>query len=75
MLRVPVISHPPRFAGGRRCACRPAALLRGAYALLAAFVAPALVPGRTLRPPTDLLWSIAPWTAERPDGVRDLGAN
>jgi hypothetical protein len=42
--------------------------------LALAFVGPALVPGRTLAS-TDLLWSIAPWSQERPDGVRALGAN
>jgi len=54
---------------------RPSLAAAALYAVLAlAFVAPALVPGRTLAS-TDLLWSIAPWTAERPDGVRELGAN
>src|SRR4051812_17897133 len=54
---------------------RPSLAAAALYAVLALlFVAPALVPGRTLAS-TDLLWSIAPWTSERPDGVRDLGAN
>jgi hypothetical protein len=54
---------------------RPSLAAAALYAVLAlAFVAPALMPGRTLAS-TDLLWSIAPWTAERPDGVRELGAN
>jgi hypothetical protein len=54
---------------------RPSLAAAGLYAVLALlFVAPSLVPGRTLAS-TDVLWSIAPWTAERPDGVRDLGAN
>ena len=54
---------------------RPSLAAAALYAVLALlFVAPALVPGRTLAS-TDLLWSIAPWTADRPDGVRDLGAN
>jgi hypothetical protein len=54
---------------------RPALAAAALYAVLALlFVAPALVPGRTLAS-TDLLWSITPWTADRPDGVRDLGAN
>jgi hypothetical protein len=54
---------------------RPSLAAAALYAVLALlFVAPALVPGRTLAS-TDLLWSITPWTADRPDGVRDLGAN
>ena len=54
---------------------RPSLAAAALYAVLALlFVAPALVPGRTLAS-TDLLWSIAPWTGDRPDGVRDLGAN
>jgi hypothetical protein len=54
---------------------RPSLAAAALYAVLALlFVAPALVPGRTLAS-TDLLWSITPWTAERPAGVRDLGAN
>ena len=45
------------------------------YALLAvAFVSPALAPGRTLST-ADGLYSVPPWTEERPDGVKDLGAN
>jgi hypothetical protein len=54
---------------------RPSLAAAALYAVLAlAFVAPSLVPGRTLAS-TDVLWSIAPWTAERPDGVRERGAN
>src|ERR1700754_676705 len=55
---------------------RPSLAAASLYAVLALlFVAPALVPGRTLVS-TDLLWSIAPWSGlERPAGVRDLGAN
>jgi hypothetical protein len=54
---------------------RPSLAAAVLYAVLAlAFVAPALVPGRTLAS-TDVLWSIAPWANERPDGVRELGAN
>jgi hypothetical protein len=54
---------------------RPSLAAAALYAVLALlFVAPALVPGRTLAS-TDLLWSITPWTADRPDGVRDVGAN
>jgi hypothetical protein len=54
---------------------RPSLAAAALYAVLALlFVAPALVPGRTLAS-TDLLWSIAPWTGDRPAGVRDLGAN
>jgi len=46
-----------------------------AYALLAILlVAPGLVPGRTLSA-SDYLYSAAPWQAERPDGVSDLGSN
>lgn len=45
------------------------------YALLAvAMVAPALIPGHTLAS-TDLLWTLAPWTADMPEGVRGLGSN
>jgi hypothetical protein len=45
------------------------------YAVLSlGFVGQGLLPGRTLAS-TDLLWSLAPWTADRPAGVHDLGAN
>ncbi|MBE2316392.1 YfhO family protein [Solirubrobacter sp. CPCC 204708] len=45
------------------------------YALLAvAMVAPALIPGHTLAS-TDLLWSLAPWTADTPPGVPPYGSN
>src|SRR5215208_1242819 len=58
-----------------RLRARPGLAAALAYALLAlALVAPGLVPGRTLSA-SDYLWSAAPWQAERPDGVRDLGAN
>jgi hypothetical protein len=61
-----------RFA---RLRARPGLAAALAYALLAlALVAPGLVPGHTLSA-SDYLWSAAPWQAERPDGVRDLGAN
>ena len=54
---------------------RPSLAAAALYAVLAlAFVAPSLVPGHTLAS-TDVLWSIAPWANERPDGVRELGAN
>jgi hypothetical protein len=56
----------------RRRPSLAAALLYAAVALV--FVGPALIPGRTLAS-TDLLWSIAPWSAQKPAGVRDLGAN
>src|SRR5215207_4904498 len=58
-----------------RLRARPGLAASLAYALLAlALVAPGLVPGRTLSA-SDYLWSAAPWQAERPHGVRDLGAN
>ena len=54
---------------------RPGVAAAALYAVLSlAFVGQGLLPGRTLAS-TDLLWSIAPWTADRPAGVRDLGAN
>jgi hypothetical protein len=54
---------------------RPSLAAAGLYAVLALlFVAPSLVPGRTLAS-TDVLWSITPWAGDRPDGVRELGAN
>ena len=54
---------------------RPLLAAALAYALLALLlVAPGLMPGHTLSA-SDYLWSAAPWTAERPAGVRDLGAN
>ena len=54
---------------------RPAAAAALFYALLSvAMVAPALIPGHTLAS-TDLLWSLAPWTADVPEGVRGLGSN
>ena len=54
---------------------RPTLAAAALYAVLALlFVAPSLMPGRTLAS-TDLLWSIAPWTAERPHGVGEGGAN
>ena len=56
----------------RRRPSLAAALLYAALALV--FVGPALIPGRTLAS-TDLLWSIVPWSADRPAGVRELGAN
>ena len=61
-----------RFA---RLRARPGLAAALAYALLAlALVAPGLLPGHTLSA-SDYLWSAAPWQAERPDGVRDLGSN
>ncbi|HET8951778.1 MAG TPA: hypothetical protein VFN44_14760, partial [Solirubrobacteraceae bacterium] len=61
-----------RFA---RLRARPGLAAALAYALLAlALVSPGLVPGHTLSA-SDYLWSAAPWQAERPDGVRDLGSN
>src|SRR3954453_24164262 len=58
-----------------RLRARPGLAAALAYALLAlALVAPGLAPGHTLSA-SDYLWSAAPWQAERPDGVRDLGAN
>ena len=45
------------------------------YALLAiAFVAPALVPGKTLSA-SDYLWSVAPWAESRPADVDAFGSN
>src|SRR5215210_6865737 len=78
----PVPVTAPRDEAPRRLGVRPAWLHAGpglaaalAYALLALLlVAPGLVPGRTLSA-SDYLWSAAPWQAERPNGVRDLGAN
>jgi hypothetical protein len=59
----------------QRLARRPAAAAALGYALLAlVLVAPGLVPGQALSG-SDLLWSAAPWHAERPGGVRDLGSN
>jgi hypothetical protein len=47
----------------------------GVYLLLAlVFVAPALLPGRTLAS-SDYLWSAAPWSHSAPVGVPALGAN
>jgi hypothetical protein len=47
----------------------------GVYLLLAVvFVAPALVPGRTLAS-GDYLWSAAPWSHSAPAGVPALGSN
>jgi hypothetical protein len=54
---------------------RPTLSAALAYALLSLLLfAPALLPGHTLSA-SDYLWSGAPWTAERPAGVQDLGSN
>jgi hypothetical protein len=54
---------------------RPVLSAALAYALLSvALVSPALLPGHTLSA-SDYLWSGAPWTAERPAGVQELGSN
>jgi hypothetical protein len=56
---------------GRALRERPAL----AYALLSLLLfAPGLVPGRTLSA-SDYLYSAAPWQAQRPAGVQDLGSN
>ncbi len=66
---------PRRRAGLRALGARPALWAALAYALLSlALVAPGLAPDRTLSA-SDYLWSAAPWQAQRPAGVRDLGAN
>ena len=45
------------------------------YAVLAiAFVSPALMPDKTLSP-SDYLYTVAPWTESRPEGVKPLGSN
>jgi hypothetical protein len=45
------------------------------YALLSlAFVGPGLVPGRTLSG-SDALWTMTPWKATAPEGVRPQGSN
>ena len=54
---------------------RPTLSAALAYALLSLLLfAPALLPGHTLSA-SDYLWSGAPWTADRPAGVQDLGSN
>jgi hypothetical protein len=59
----------------RWSAARPALGAAVVYALLSTvFVGQGLLPGRTLSN-ADMLWSGAPWTAAKPDGVRFGGAN
>jgi hypothetical protein len=54
---------------------RPALWAAGIYAVLAiAFVSPALMPDKTLSA-SDYLYTVAPWTESRPDGVEQLGSN
>lgn len=54
---------------------RPALAAAGLYALLALLLfSHSLGPGRT-QAASDYLYSAAPWEAQRPDGVRGLGAN
>jgi hypothetical protein len=60
---------------GRALRERPALAAAVAYALLALLLfAPGLLPGRTLSA-SDYLYSAAPWQAQRPAGVQDLGSN
>ena len=59
----------------RALAARPTLTAALLYALLSlAFISPSLLPGRTLSA-SDYLWSGAPWTAAKPDGVAALGSN
>ena len=59
----------------RRMLSRPALWAAGIYAVLAiAFVSPALMPDKTLSP-SDYLYTVAPWTESRPEGVKPLGSN
>jgi Bacterial membrane protein YfhO len=69
--RAPAPARRALSAAGRRPTLAAAAL----YLLLAlVFVAPSLLPGRSLSA-SDYLWSGAPWTAAKPAGVTGLGSN
>ncbi len=59
----------------RALAARPTLSAALLYALLSLlFVAPGLLPGKSLSA-SDYLWAAAPWTAERPAGVKGVGSN
>jgi hypothetical protein len=74
----PYAETPPTGRAGRAWrwwARRPALAAAVVYAVLSvAFVGQGLLPDRTLSS-SDGLWSTAPWKADKPPGVRPLGAN
>jgi hypothetical protein len=60
---------------GSRLAARPVLCAAIVYAVLSlVMVGQGLLPGRTLSS-SDGLWSVTPWTASKPAGVRPLGSN